>query len=105
MLMCPIPLPSEHSLYTIHWVQIVDSVSMQLMNDSESRRVMFSPDNRTLSVLITNSTDDRIFQCRVILRRCSNSHLCSHSFHFVGPFMETRVLGKFIIYNYCSNNN
>ena len=97
MLMCPIPLPTVRIPYTIIWEQIVDSTPIPLMNDSESSRYILSFDNRLLSVLISNLTDHRIFQCRVNLQRCSDTHLCQ-SFNVLGPLMYTHVLGKFISY-------
>ena len=99
MLTCPIPLPTVRSLYTIMWEQIVDSTATQIMNDSESSRYILSFDNRLLSVLVSNSTDRRIFRCRINLQRCSDTHLCQ-SFDVLGPLMNTHVLGKFMkLYN------
>ena len=93
MLVCPIPLPSDHNLYDIQWKQIVDSVSVQVTNDSESG-FMLSADNTRLFVLLSNSTDERIFRCKINLQRCSIIRLCAEKFIVMGPFMDIRVLGK-----------
>ena len=93
VLMCPIPLPTVRSLYTVIWEQIVDSTAIQLMN---SRQYTISQDNRTLSVPILNSTDQRVFRCRVNLRRCSVTQRCELN-SIMGPFMKFRVLGKICI--------
>ena len=92
MLTCPIPLPT---LYTIIWDQVtVDSHHMQLMNDTESREYVLSQDNRTLSVLISDSIDQRAFQCRLRMQRCSLPENCQ--WEVTGPLMKVRVLGKLI---------
>ena len=92
MLTCPIPLPT---LYTIIWDQVtVDSRLMQLMNDTESREYMLSQDNRTLSVLISDSIDQRAFQCKLRMQRCSLPENCQ--WEVAGPLMKVRVLGKLI---------
>ena len=92
MLTCPIPLPT---LYTIIWEQVyVDSHRMQLMNDTESREYVLSQDNRTLSVLISDSIDQRAFQCKLRMQRCSLPEICQSE--VTGPLMKVRVLGKLI---------
>ena len=98
MLTCPIPLPTVRIAYTIIWEQLVDSSPIPLMNGSESSGYILSQDNRTLSILIPNSTDNRIFQCMVNLQRCLTCR-CLVPFNIIGPFMETNVLGKSMIYN------
>ena len=99
MLTCPIPLPTVRIPYTIIWEQLVDSSPIPLMNGSESSgyNITLSQDSRTLSILISNSTDNRIFRCTVNLRRCSLTHHCLVPFNIIGPFIETNVLGKFIM--------
>ena len=92
MLMCPIPLPTVCSSYTIIWEQLVDSTPIQVMNDSESRGYQ---DNKTLSVLISNSIYQMIFQCKVILQRCSDPQCCPLDI-IVGPHMEVLIMGKII---------
>ena len=92
MLTCPIPLPI---LYTIIWERVyVDSHRMQLMNDTESREYVLSQDNRTLSVLISDSIDQRAFQCKLRMQRCSLPENCQ--WEVTGPLMKVRVLGKLI---------
>ena len=92
MLTCPIPLPT---LYTIIWELVtVDSHHMQLMNDTESREYVLSQDNRTLSVLISDFIDQRTFQCKLRMQRCSLPENCQ--WEVTGPFMKVRVLGKLI---------
>ena len=92
MLTCPIPLPT---LYTIIWEQVtVDSKRMQLMNDTESREYVLSQDNRTLSVLISDSIAQRAFQCKLRMQRCSLPENCQ--WEVTGPLMKVRVLGKLI---------
>ena len=49
---------------------------------------MLSQDNKTLSVLISNSTD---LQCKVIMQRCSQR--CPLD-TIVGPHMEVLIIGK-----------
>ena len=93
MLMCPIPLPTVRSSYIIMWEQLVDSTPMQIMNDSESRRYILSQDNRTLSVLISNCTDQMVFRCKVIMQRCSDPQRCPLDTIIVGPLMEFLILG------------
>ena len=89
MLTCPIPLPT---LYTIIWEQVtVDSHHMQLMNDTESREYVLSQDNRTLSVLISDSIDQRTFQCMLRMQRCSLPENCQ--WEVTGPLMKVHVLG------------
>ena len=84
MLTCPIRLPSDSSLYRIQWEEFIGSVSIQLRNDSNH---VISPDNTTLSVLIS-SNDQRVFKCTVNLQRCSGISHCSQAvFNVVGPFM------------------
>ena len=61
MLICPIPLPTVRSNYTIIWEQLVDSTPIPLMNDSELGRYILHQDNRTLSILVMDSTDERVF--------------------------------------------
>ena len=95
MLTCPIPLPTVRNSYTIIWEQIVDSTTIQVMNDSESRGYILSPDNRTLTVSISNSTDQMAFRCKVILKRSSDPHRCSLDTIF-GPLMEFLILGKIL---------
>ena len=56
---------------------------MQLMNDTESREYVLSQDNRTLSVLISDSIVQRTFQCK-----CQSE--------VIGPLMKVRVLGRLI---------
>ena len=90
MLTCPIPLPT---LYTIIWDQVtVDLHHMQLMNDTESREYVLSQDNRTLSVLISDSIDQRAFQCKLRMQRCSLPENCQ--WEVTGPLMKVCVLGK-----------
>ena len=92
MLTCPIPLPT---LYTIKWEQVtVDSHPMQLMNDTESREYVLSQNNRTLSVLISECIDQRAFQCKLRMQRCSLPENCQ--WEVTGPLMKVRVLGKLI---------
>ena len=92
MLTCPIPLPT---LYTIIWEQVtVDSHRMQLMNDTESREYVLSQDNRTLSVLISDSIDQRAFQYKLKMQRCSLPENCQ--WEVTGPLVKVRVLGKLI---------
>ena len=91
MLTCPIPLPT---LYTIRWEQIVDLIRIELMNDTESREYVLSQDNRTLSVLISDSIDQRAFQCKLRMQRCSLSKNCQ--WEVTGPLMKVHVLGKLI---------
>ena len=95
MLMCPISLPTVRSSYTIIWEQLVDSTPIQVMNDSESRGYVLSQDNKTLSVLISNSIYQMIFQCKVILQRCSDPQRCPLD-TIVGPHMEVLIMGKII---------
>ena len=95
MLMCPIPLPTVHNSYTIIWEQFVDSTPIQVMNDSESRGYILSQDNRTLSVSIFNSTDEMVFRCKVILKRCSDPQRCPLD-TILGPLMEFLILGKIL---------
>ena len=66
---------------------------MQLMNDTESREYVLSQDNRTLSVLISDSIDQRAFQCKLRMQRCS---LQNCQWDVTGPLMKVRVLGKLI---------
>ena len=94
MLTCPIPLPT---LYTIKWDQVtVDTDRMQLMNDTESREYVLSQDNRTLSVLISDSIDQRAFQCKLRMQRCSlpKNNYCQ--WKVTGPLIKVHVLGKLI---------
>ena len=93
MLMCPIPLPTVRSSYTIIWEQLVDSTPILIMNDSESRGYILSQDNRTLSVLISNSTDQMVFRCKLILKRCSDPQRCPLD-TILGSLMEFLILGK-----------
>ena len=94
MLTCPIPLPT--TLYTIKWEQVtVDSHLIQLMNDTESREYVLSQDNRTLSVLISDSIDQRTFRCKLRMQRCS---LRRCQWELTGSLMKVRVLGK--LYNF-----
>ena len=94
MLICPIPLPTVRSHYTLIWEHI-DSTPISLMNDSESGRYILSQDNRTLSILVLNSTDQMVFLCKLNLRQCSPSRTdqCLES-DVEGPFMEINVLSK-----------
>ena len=71
----------------------MDSTPMQIMNDSESRRYILSQDNRTLSVLISNCTDQMVFRCKVIMQRCSDPQRCQLDTIIVGPLMEFLILG------------
>ena len=88
MLTCPIPLPT---LYTLIWEQIVVPFRMQLMNDTESREYVLSQDNGTLSVLISDSIDQRTFQCKLRMQRCSLPENCQSE--VTGPLMKVHVLG------------
>ena len=72
MLMCPISLPTVCTSFIIMWEQLVDSIPIPLMNDSKSGRYILSQDNKTLSVLRSNSTDRMVFRCKVIMQRCSD---------------------------------
>ena len=96
MLMCPIPLPTVRSNYTLMWEEI-DSTPIPLMNDSESGRYILSQDSRTLSILVLNSTDQRVFRCKLNLRQClpSRPDRCLET-DVEGPFMEINVLSKLI---------
>ena len=49
---------------------------MQLMNDTETREYVLSQDNRTLSVLISDSIDQRAFQCKLRMQQCSLPQIC-----------------------------
>ena len=91
MLTCPIPLPT---LYTIIWEQIVDLIRIELMNGTESREYVLCQDNRTLSVLISDSIDQRAFQSKLRMQRCSLPENCQ--WEVTGPLMKVRVLGKLI---------
>ena len=92
MLTFPIPLPT---LYTIKWDGVtVDSHRMQSMNDTESREYVLSQDNRTLSVLISDSIDQRAFQCKLRMQRCSLPENCQ--WEVTGPLMKVHVLSKLI---------
>ena len=87
--MCPIPLPTVRSCYTITWEEI-ESTPIPLMNDSESGRYILSQDNRTLSILVLNSTDQMVFRCKLNLRQCllpSRPDQCLET-DVEGPFME-----------------
>ena len=85
MLVCPIRLPSESSLYRIQWEEFVGSSSIQLRNDSNH---VISTDSLSISVL-NSSNDQRVFRCRVNLQRCSGISHCSQAVFndIVGPFM------------------
>ena len=91
--MCPIPLPTVQSAYTIIWEQIEDSTPIIITNDSN--RFMLSLDNQTLSIQISNSTDQMVFQCKLKLRQCSplDPRRCQ-VVDVEGPFMEINVLGE-----------
>ena len=95
MLMCPIPLPTVRSSYTLMWEQLLGSTPIPLMNDSESGRYILSQNNRTLSILVLNSTDQMVFRCKLNLRQCSPSRpdRCL-LFNVEGPFMEINALSK-----------
>ena len=67
---------------------------MRLMNDTESREYVLSQDNRTLSVLISDSIDQRAFQCKLRIQRCSLPENCQ--WEVTGPLMKVYVLGKLI---------
>ena len=95
MLMCPIPLPTVRSLYTIIWEQLVNSIPIRLMNDSD-REYILSQDSRTLFVLISSPTDQRAFRCKVKFRQCSDSQRCQ-ILDITGPLMEIKVLGTVYI--------
>ena len=73
----------------------MDSTPIQLMNDSESDGYILSQDNKTLSVSVPNSTDQRVFQCKLYLQQCSSydPQRCQ-SLSVEGPLMEINVLGK-----------
>ena len=71
----------------------MDSVPIQLMNNSESRGHILSKDNRTLFVQVLNSTNHRIFRCKMKMRLCSIM-LCGLLDDIMGPLMELHVLGK-----------
>ena len=95
MLTCPIPLPT---LYTIKWEQVtVDFHRMQLMNDTVSREYVLSQDNRTLSALISDSIDQRAFQCKLRMQRCSLPENCQ--WEITGPLMKVCVLGKLCVHD------
>ena len=85
MLMCPIRLPSDSSLYRIQWEEFIGSFSMKLRNDSNH---VISSDSLSISVL-NSSNDQRVFRCRVNLQRCSGISHCSQAVFndIVGPFM------------------
>ena len=95
MLICPIPLPTVRSHYTLIWEQLLDSTLIPLMNDSESGIHILSQGNRTLTILVLNSTDQMVFRCKLNLRQCSPSRpeLCLES-DVEGPFMEINVLSE-----------
>ena len=94
MLMCPIPLPTLRSLYTIMWEQIVDSTPIPL----DTGRYILSQDNRTLSILVLNSSQT-VFRCKLNLRQCSPSRPENCLlFDVEGPFMEINVLSKLMIH-------
>ena len=59
----------------------MDSTPIPLMNDLESGRYILSQDNKTLSVLISNSTDRMVFRCKVIMQRCSDPLIISKILH------------------------
>ena len=67
---------------------------MQLMNDTESREYVLSQDNRTLSVLISDSFDQRAFQYKLRMQRCSLPESCQ--WEVTGPLMKVRVLCRLI---------
>ena len=92
MLMCPIPLPTVRSLYTIIWEQLVNSIPIRLMNDSEKEYIL-SQDSRILFVLISSPT---VFRCKVKFRQCSDSQRCQ-ILDITGPLMEIKVLGTVYI--------
>ena len=71
------------------------STTIQVMNDSESRGYILSQDNRTLTVSISNSTDQMAFRCKVIMQRSSDPHCCPLDTIF-GPLMEFLILCKII---------
>ena len=68
--------------------------SIPLMNDLESGRYILSQDNKTLSVLISNSTDWMVFQCKVIMQRCSDPQRCPLDTIIVGLHMEVLIISK-----------
>ena len=95
MLICPIRLPSDSSLYRIQWEEFIGSFSLQLRNDSDSLSHVISPDSTTLSVLISSGYQ-RVFRCSVNLQRCSGVSGCSHI--IFGPFIVIhRIFGEFYI--------
>ena len=75
-----------------------------LMNDSESGRYILHQDNRTLSILVIDSTDERVFRCKLNLKQCSPSRpeRCL-LFDVEGPFMEINILSKLMIHSYSKN--
>ena len=95
MLMCPIPLPTVRSSYTLIWEQLMDSTPIPLMNDSDSGRYILSHNSRTLSILI-HFTDQRVFRCMLNIQRCSP--IRCQEFDVEGPFMEINVLSKLMIH-------
>ena len=95
MLTCPIPLPTLRSLYTIIWEQIEVLGPIRIIENSESRRYMLSLNNKTLSVLISNITDQWLFRCTLKFRRCSYLLRCKF-INITGPLMRINMLGKFM---------
>ena len=76
----------------------MDSTPIPLMNDSELGRYILHQDNRTLSILVMDSTDERVFRCKLNLKQCSPSRpdRCL-LFDVEGPFME---ISKLMIHSY-----
>ena len=74
----------------------MDSTPIPLMNDSDSGRYILSHNSRTLSILVLNSTDQRVFRCMLNIRRCSPTRC--QEFDVEGPFMEINVLSKLMIH-------
>lgn len=101
ILTCPIPLPTAHmSLnYTITWERIItNSIPIPLTDDPESYGYRLLQNNRSLSLPVSSSTDQKVYRCKLALTRCNITAIdrCVVA-PIIGPNIRFKILGKVLI--------
>ena len=105
ILTCPIPLPTVHISYSIMWERINNnSIPVQVTDDRQSGGYRLLEKNRSLSLPVSNSTDQRVYRCKLTLTRCNITAIdrCKVD-PIMGPYMRFNVLGK-VRHNYNFHN-
>ena len=97
VLTCPIPLPTVLMFlkYSIVWERIDNSIPVRLIGDPESYGYRLLQNNKSLSLSVSKSNDQRVYRCKLTLTRCNITAInrCAVP-PIIGPNMRFNVLGK-----------